>query len=107
MPSDAFLIKPAGEVPALGQVAGAQFMWCDANSPSEPTGGGREFLGMDPGKRHLAGPVWVQDPGQGGSVPAAAQGGSMSCHSSPALSIWHESQLAGQAAHSASTRHAM
>lgn len=95
----AFLIKLTGEVPALGQVAGAQFM-----CPSEATGGGRVLLGMNPGRKgHLAGLVWVQDPGQGASVPAAAQGGQVSCHSSPALSIEHCHMLAGQTACGASS----
>lgn len=37
----AFLIKLAWEAPALGQVAGAQFMQCDENGLCEATGGGQ------------------------------------------------------------------
>lgn len=89
----AFLIKLAWEAPALGQVAGAQFMQCDVNGLCEATGGGAELLGMDPGRKwHLAGPVWVQDPGQGASVPAAAQGSRLFRHSCPASFTQHTSQ---------------
>lgn len=44
----AFLIKATWEIHAVGQVAGAQFTYCNAYGSSEATGRGRELLFLDP-----------------------------------------------------------
>lgn len=43
----AFLIKVIWEMPAVGQVAGAQFTYCNVYGSSEATGRGGEWLCMD------------------------------------------------------------
>ena len=47
----AFLIEPTWEIHAVGQVAGAQFTYCDVYGSSKATGGGRELLCMDPSRK--------------------------------------------------------
>jgi len=52
----AFLVKPTWEIHAVGQVAGAQFTYCNVYGSSEATGGGRELLCMHPSRKsHSAG----------------------------------------------------
>lgn len=51
----AFLIKPTWEIHAVGQVAEAQFTYCDVYGSSEATGGGRELLCLDPSRKWHSG----------------------------------------------------
>lgn len=77
----AFLIKPTWEIHALGQVAVAQFTYCNVYGCFEATGGGKEILGTHLSRKlHPAGLVecralvrvsWSQLLHRGAHCPAA------------------------------------